>query len=115
MFSFERLSVYEKALKANQKVYRFIKRQDTMPVYIKNQFGRAGLSVLLNIAEGSAKFSIKDQRNFYSIARGSVCECVALVEFIATEGEMDQATQREFYKDYEEISKMLFAMIKASQ
>ncbi|MCU0653299.1 MAG: four helix bundle protein [Candidatus Pacebacteria bacterium] len=36
----------------------------------------------MNIAEGSGKFSKADKRNFYTISRGSVYECVSLMELI---------------------------------
>jgi four helix bundle protein len=71
MFSYENLEVYKKAYRANQCVYRLIKENRTIPNYIRNQLGRASLSIMLNIAEGSGKFSDKDRRNFYVTARGS--------------------------------------------
>ena len=75
MFSYENLEVYRKAYQANQKVYRLLKENKKIISYAKNQLGRASLSIMLNIAEGSAKFSDKDRKNFYITARGSVFEC----------------------------------------
>ena len=72
MFSFEKLEVYNKAYKTNQKVYRLLKGNKSIAPFTKNQLGRASLSIMLNIAEGSAKFSNKDRRNFFVVARGSV-------------------------------------------
>jgi hypothetical protein len=69
MFSFEGLIVYKKAFEANQKVYRLLKENRVIPLYVKNQLGRASLSIMLNIAEGSAKFGDRDRRNFYITAR----------------------------------------------
>src|SRR5690242_7253221 len=59
MFSYEHLEVYKKAYSLNQQVYRFLKANNTIPRYAKDQLGIASLSILLNIAEGSAKFSNK--------------------------------------------------------
>ena len=39
---------------------------------LRNQFQRAVLSIVLNLAEGSAKSTPKDQRKFYRIAFGSL-------------------------------------------
>lgn len=67
---------------------------------------------MLNIAEGSGKFSDKDGRSFYVNARGSVFECAALVGFLYEEQEITDDISQELSIAYEEISKMLFAMIK---
>ena len=80
--------------------------------FAKNQLGRASMSIMLNIAEGSAKFSDKDRKNFYVTARGSVFECSSLVSFLSAEGELTPEWKEEICACYEEISKMLFRMIK---
>jgi four helix bundle protein len=46
----------------------------------KDQFERALLSIILNIAEGSAKPTTKDRRRFYSIALGSLRETQAILD-----------------------------------
>ncbi len=48
----------------------------------KDQFDRALLSVVLNIAEGSAKLTSKDRRRFYSIALGSLRETQAILDLL---------------------------------
>lgn len=88
MFPYENLEVYKKAYLANQKVYRLLKGNKSILGYAKDQFGRASLSIVLNIAEGSAKFSDKDRKKFYVTARGSVFECASLVTFLHDEGEI---------------------------
>ncbi len=64
MFPYENLDVYKKAYTANQQVYRLLKSNKTILGYPKDQFGRASLGIMLNIAEGSAKFSNKDRLIF---------------------------------------------------
>lgn len=112
MFSFETLNVYQKAYRTNQTIYRLIKENKTMALYAKNQLGRASLSIMLNIAEGNAKFSKKDRKNFYIIARGSAFECAALVSFMNEEGEISGPVKDELYSSFEEISRILFTMIR---
>jgi four helix bundle protein len=112
MFSYESLEVYKTAYSANKIVYRFLKSNLVIPRFAKDQLGRASLSVLFNIAEGSAKFSNKDRRRFYVIARGSVFECSALVNVLHEENEMAKEQVLDLSKMYEKISRMLFAMIK---
>lgn len=74
--------------------------------------GRASLSIILNIAEGSAKFSNKDRRNFYITARGSAFECASIIEFLYSENEISEELMSELSNEFEEISKMLFGLIK---
>ena len=52
------------------------------PTHLKDQLLRASSSVALNLAEGSAKFSLKDQSRFYQIAYGSMKESIAILHLI---------------------------------
>ena len=49
---------------------------------IKNQFQRACLSIVLNLAEGSAKSSRKERKKFYEISLGSLREVQAILTLI---------------------------------
>jgi four helix bundle protein len=51
-----------------------------LPAYLRSQLLRAASSVALNLAEGSAKPTAKDQARFYSIALGSLRECQAVLQ-----------------------------------
>ena len=112
MFPYENLEVYKKAYSANQTVYRLLKGNKSIPGYARDQLGRASLSIMLNIAEGSAKFSNKDRRNFYVTARGSTFECAALITFLKDENEITTEMFEEIKKEYDSLSRMLFTMIK---
>jgi four helix bundle protein len=112
MFSYEKLEVYKKAYVSNQIVYRLLKNNRDIPRYAKDQLGRASFSIMLNIAEGSAKFSNKDRRNFYVTARGSTFECASISNFLHEEKEMSDDIKTVLISSYEEISRMLFTMIK---
>jgi four helix bundle protein len=112
MFTYEKLEVYRKAYTVNQQIYRFLKEKNNIPRYTKDQLGRASLSMMLNIAEGSAKFSNRDRRNFYITARGSAFECAALIHFLSEEQEISNDFKSEILGYYEEVSKILFTMIK---
>ena len=65
-----------------------------------------------NIAEGSGKFSKADRRNFFVISRASLFECVAILDI---QNDYGKITQDEF--DFlclkaDELSRMLYSMIK---
>ncbi len=112
MFPYENLEVYKIAYATNKIIYNLIKGNKTIPGYAKDQLGRASLSIMLNIAEGSAKFSNKDRRNFFVTARGSTFECAALVSFLHEEIEIPANVFDEVNKAYDSLSRMLFTMIK---
>jgi len=57
MFDFEKLEVYKKAKEFNKEVYSFLRNSKTIDSVSKNQLPRASLSVVLNIAEGTSRFS----------------------------------------------------------
>ena len=50
-----------------------------LPRHLKDQLLRAASSITLNLAEGSAKPTKKDQMKFYFIAFGSLRECQAIL------------------------------------
>ncbi len=112
MLSYQKLEVYKKAYLVNKSIYNLIKENSNIPAYAKNQLGRASLSIVLNIAEGSAKFTKRDRRSFFVIARGSVFESAALIDILSDENEIPLELKNQLEARFEEISKMLYAMIK---
>ncbi len=111
MFDFEKLSVYQKAKGFNLKVNLLLsaKKPDRTTCH---QLRRASFSIMLNIAEGSGRFTNPDKRKFYVISRGSVFECVAIFDYLKDIEEIDDSEFQDFYHELEELSKMLFALIK---
>lgn len=115
MFDFENLDVYQKAKAFCKEVLRFLKTHKTIEPYLKDQLRRAVISVVINIAEGSGKFSHADKRNFYTIARGSVYESVSLFEIIKEEGYIDDKEHLAYYQQLGIISKMLLGLINSQR
>ena len=70
-----------KSYQLSLQLYRECERV-TAPHHLKDQLNRAALSVVLNLAEGSAKPTPKERRRFYSIALASTREVQALIEVI---------------------------------
>ena len=48
--------------------------------HLADEFTRASMSVVLNIAEGAGKVSKGDKRRYYLTARGSATESAALLD-----------------------------------
>lgn len=70
------------------------------------------MSIVLNIAEGTGRNTNADKRNFYIISRGSVFECVAILDLLKEEEILSEQLFQEFYKKSDELSRMLYAMIQ---
>jgi four helix bundle protein len=73
--SFRDLKVWNKAIDLTVLVYQFTVDFPKQEVYgLTSQMRRASVSVASNIAEGSARGTKRDFRQFVKLARGSNCE-----------------------------------------
>jgi four helix bundle protein len=79
VFDHEKLAVYQEALVFCGWVGELLD-QVVAKASVKDQLDRASTSVPLNIAEGNAKFSVKDRVRFLEIACGSALECAACLD-----------------------------------
>ncbi|MEO1051006.1 MAG: four helix bundle protein [Bacteroidota bacterium] len=111
MFDFQKLQVYQKA-KSFRKDIKDLIHQFKFDRTTVDQLSRASVSIVLNIAEGSSRFSNRDRRYFMVFARGSVFECVAILELLEENGEIPSEVYRAFLSQLEELSKMLFGLIR---
>ena len=74
-FQFEKLKVWQEARELVALVYQLLERFPRNENYVLcDQLRRAAISVPSNIAEGSGRFSIKEQVHFFEIAFGSLME-----------------------------------------
>ncbi len=110
VFSFETLEIYQDA-KAFFIECRTIAKGLRNEIYIGNQLLRASLSVSLNLAEGSGKFTKRDRRNFAVIARASLFECVALLDILKVIEMMDEEKYQKLKADADRLSRRLYVMI----
>ncbi len=115
MFDFEKLEVYQKSKELNREILKFIKENKQIDPYLRDQLKRASISIVINIAEGSGKFSKAEKRNFYTISRSSIYECVSLLELILEENKISKETFNAFYQKYEILSKMLLGLIRSQK
>jgi len=81
MFDFCKLDVYQKAKSFCVSMHKLIS-VGSFDRTTNDQLRRASFSIMLNIAEGSSRFSNKDRKNFMVIARGSAFESAAILEYL---------------------------------
>jgi four helix bundle protein len=109
MFDFCKLDVCQKAKSFCILITKFMTSKNFDRV-TNDQLSRASFSIMLNIAEGSSRFSKKDRKNFMVVARGSAFECAAILEYLLEVSEIDKDTYSNYFESLEEISKMLFGL-----
>jgi len=106
-FNFEKLDVYQKAVDFANNIYIVTKEFPREEIFgLTSQLRRASVSVSLNISEGSAR-SKKDFSRFIDLARGSVFECVAVLQISLKQGYLNQEKYAELEDKLINLSKML--------
>ena len=78
----------------------------------KDQIRRAALSVILNIAEGSAKKSDLEFARYLEISLGSLNETVACIDVIKCLGKINNLEYNSLLSDASELAKQLGGFIK---
>ena len=114
-FTFEKLIVYQKAIDFADRVCQLSEQFPRGYGFLVDQLNRASLSIAANIAEGNGRFTIPDRKNFFGIARGSVQECVPLLELAKRRKLLAEDLHQDLKGQLEEIAKMLSGLINGLQ
>ena len=110
-FMLENLEVYQKSVDLAEKVINLTEEFPKGYYFLTDQLNRASLSIATNIAEGNGRFTKGDRRNFFIIARGSVQECVPLLEIAKRKQFISDGKLSDLLNQLETISKMLSGLI----
>jgi len=111
-FAFEKLNVYQKAVDFADRICGVTSNFPKSYYFLRDQLNRASLSIAANIAEGNGRFTKADRKYFFVIARGSIQECVPLLELTARRGFLNPELHETLKNNLEEISKMLSGLIR---
>ncbi len=111
-FAFEKLLVYQKAIGFADAICTLTRGLPRGYFFLADQLNRAALSIAANIAEGNGRFTKPDRRNFFGIARGSVQECVPLLELAVRQKLLKREQHEQLKADLEEVARMLSGLIK---
>ena len=112
VFAFERLIVYQKAVDFADHISALTDNFPRGYGFLADQLNRASLSIAANLAEGNGRFTKADRKTFFGIARGSVQECVPLLELARRRGMIRESDQDQLRRDLEEIANMISGLIK---
>jgi four helix bundle protein len=111
-FDHEKLKVYQKSLEFIELINPLYSRNQSY-LNILDQLDRASCSMILNIAEGTGKFTPKDKCKFYDIARGSAVECAASLDILIRKNKISIEEYDRYKNMLLEIVKMLIGLIKS--
>ncbi|MEW6381451.1 MAG: four helix bundle protein [bacterium] len=110
--SYKDLVVWQKAMDLVEMVYQATKGFPREELYgLTNQVRRAAVSVPSNIAEGHARNSTAEYRNFLSMARGSLAEVETQLLIAERLKYTDPGQLTELLSLQMEINKMTNALI----
>ncbi|MGE0175270.1 MAG: four helix bundle protein [Oligoflexales bacterium] len=113
-FSFENLKVYRDSLTWVTEVNHMLKELGKhCSRTLKDQLQRASLSIPLNFAEGNGRWHKAEKKQFYWTARGSVFECVAILQVMARMDLLRDEVVTRHHNSLTELSKMLTALIRS--
>jgi four helix bundle protein len=110
-FAFEKLLVYQKAIDFADEVCQATESFSRGYGFLVDQLNRAALSIATNLAEGNGRFTKPDRKHFFVIARGSVQECVPLLEVARRRDLLDDTRHEVLRQELETIAKMISGLI----
>lgn len=103
-FRFRNWQVYQDSQKLFSEILGVV---NSLPHQFRNSFGdqitRSSLSIVLNIAEGSGKNSIKELNRFLNVALGSAYETLACADTLMQNKFITPQKQRDLEKRLESI------------
>ena len=110
---FEELEVWQKARALMGPIYDLgkvlIERKD---FELRSQMVRAGISIMLNIAEGFARRSNNEFRQFLYISHGSAAEVQSCLYIAKDQGYCNEEQFNDLYEKCDEVSRMLAGLIR---
>lgn len=107
-FSFESLEAYKQSRRLVVEVYKII---NIFPQYerfgLSSQLGRAIVSVVSNICEGSGRISLKEKIHFIEISFGSLMEAYSQLQICCDLNYISENTLKQLKPDFFRVSRLL--------
>jgi four helix bundle protein len=114
--SYRDLIVWQKAISLAKSVYLLTASYPKDELYgLVSQMRRAAVSISANIAEGQARNTSGEFKQFLGIAKGSLAELDTLLVLSNAFGYVEPQQQSAIFDQVVEIAKMLNSLIKAQK
>ncbi|MEM7228151.1 MAG: four helix bundle protein, partial [Planctomycetota bacterium] len=81
--------------------------------FLADQLNRAAVSIAANIAEENGRSTRRDRARFFVIARGSMLECLPLLEPARRHSLVTQERHGDLIQQLDEISRMLAGLSRS--
>ena len=111
-FAVENLKLYQKTVDFADQVLATTEHFPRGYGFLADQLNRASVSITANLAEGNGRFTTPDCKHFFAIARGSILECLPLLELAVRRNLIDADRQGQLRDRLEELGKMISGLIK---
>jgi len=112
--NFEKLQVYQLSEKIADNIWNIVIRWDSLAKdTVGKQIVRAADSIGANIAEGSGRGSLQDNRRFVRMARGSLYETIHWLRRSYTRKLLSQTEVKKLRGFVEELSPKLNAFLRS--
>jgi len=109
---FEDLIAWQEARKLVNLIYDLTQKNSFKDFGLANQIQRSSVSVMANISEGFGRYSFKDSKQFFTMARGSVLETQSHLYIILDRKTISAESFENIYEQSCKVSKLINGLIK---
>ena len=114
LFDHEKLKAYQQAIRFVGWVTPLIEKLEKTKA-VRDQLDRASTSIALNVAEGNAKFSMKDRCRYLDIANGSAVECAAALDVLVAQNRLTAEDVKEGKMNLKQIVSLIMGLRSEAQ
>jgi len=109
---FEDLIAWQEARKLVNLIYDITQNDNFRDFGLANQIQKAAVSVMANISEGFGRYSFKESRQFFTMARGSIAEVQSHLYVILDRNMISKDQFQDMYEQTIKANKLINGLIR---
>jgi four helix bundle protein len=109
---FEDLIAWQEARKLVNLIYDITQKSSFKDFGLANQIQKAAVSVMANISGGFGRYSFKDSKQLYTVARGSISEAQSHLYVILDRKMIPENLFQDIYDQAIKTSKLINGLIR---